>query len=139
MPFLPKNFAHKKHAKGRLSLRQGQNQKIEFGDVAIKALQPGRLTDRQIESVRKTIKKIIKPTGGIIRRKLVLSVPLTQKSLVSRMGRGKGRVSFHVAPVRAGQILFEVYDPAFSLHKEALTHALMKLPLCSTLAVRRHV
>ena len=137
MPFLPKNFAHKKYAKGRIPQRRTQKQAIQFGMAAIRALQPGRLTDRQLEATRKAIKKVIKPLGGVLRRRIGLRTPVTQKSVASRMGRGKGRVSFHVAPVAEGQTLFEVYDPAFHLHRETLRKILMKLPIRTAFEVRR--
>ena len=137
MPFLPKNFKFKKYAKGRLSPRRRTNQKPSFGHLAVKALQPGRLTSRQIEAVRKTIKKQIKPLGGIIRRKIHLQSPVTQKSLARRMGRGKGKVSFHVSPVRAGQILYEIYCPRDRFRAQSLNRALRKLPLRSLIHTRK--
>lgn len=129
MSFIPKKFKYKKYKKGRINQSMNKKAKINFGQLALKAHEAGRLTYRQIESARKCIKKYIKPLGGIVKRKVNLTKPVTSKPISSRMGRGKGRVSYHVCPIREGQILYEIYCLDIQKAKTLLLKAIYKLPL----------
>ena len=136
MALIPKNFKYKKYKKGRLSKSLNKRKEIVFGHIALKAKEPGRLTYKQIEAARKFIKKKIKPLGGIIKRKINLSVPITSKPIATRMGRGKGRVDSHICLVKAGQPIFEIYCLNTHKAKEASNKAIYKLPISIKLSTK---
>jgi len=129
MALIPKNFKYKKYKKGRLSKSLNKKKGIVFGHLALKAKEPGRLTYKQIEAAGKFIKKRIKPFGGIIKRNINLSVPITAKPIATRMGRGKGRVDSHICLVKAGQPIFEIYCLNHHEAKEAAIKSIHKLPI----------
>ena len=129
MALVPKSFKFMKYKKGRISLSIYRKKNINFGQFALKAKESGRLTSKQIEAARRFIKKKIKPFGGIIKTRLKLSLPVTAKPLTVRMGRSKGRVNLHVCPVKAGQILYEIYCLHTEEAKKAATGAIHKLPI----------
>ena len=129
MAFIPKTFKYKKFRKGRVSESSKKRAKIIFGHLALKATEAGRLTYRQVESARKCIKKYIKPLGGLVKRKVRLTVPVTAKPISSRMGRGKGRVAYHVCPIRQGQIIFEIYCTNLKETSILLRKSTHKLPV----------
>jgi large subunit ribosomal protein L16 len=129
MALLPKSFKFTKYKKGRISSSIFRKKNIQFGNFALKAKEPGRLTSKQIEAARRYIKKKIKPFGGIIKTRLKLTLPVTSKPLTVRMGRSKGRVSLHVCPVKTGQILFEIYCLSNEQAQKAALGAIYKLPI----------
>ena len=129
MTFIPKTFKYKKFRKGRISESKNKRTQTIFGQIALKATEAGRLTYRQLESARKCIKKYIKPLGGIVKRKVCLTVTVTTKPIASRMGRGKGRVAYHVCPLRKGQIIFEIYYTNVKETSMLLMKATHKLPI----------
>jgi large subunit ribosomal protein L16 len=129
MALVPKNFKFMKYKKGRISPSIHRKKNISFGQIALKAKESGRLTSKQIEAARRYIKKKIKPFGGIVKTRLKLVLPVTAKPLTVRMGRSKGRVSLHVSPVKAGQILYEIYCLSSEEAKKAAAGAIHKLPI----------
>ena len=109
MALIPKFLKYKKYKKGRISTSTNKQKSINFGHMSLKAIEPGRLTSRQVEAGRRFIKKKIKPFGGIIKSKIKLNVPVTSKPISVRMGRGKGKVSFHTCPIKPGMVIYEIY------------------------------
>ena len=136
MAFIPKTFKYKKFQKGKINQSKNKRTQTIFGQIALKATEAGRLTYRQLESARKCIKKYIKPLGGIVKRKFCLTVPVTTKPISSRMGRGKGRVAYHVCPVREGQIIFEIYCTDVKETSMLLMKATHKLPISTKILAK---
>jgi large subunit ribosomal protein L16 len=128
MALAPKNFKFKKYFKGKIRTTK-KNKQIQYGDFAIKALESGRLTPKQIESARRTLKKILKPIGGLVKRKIRTTLPVTSKPIAVRMGRGKGKVAMAVSPVKKGSILFEIYSLNKEIAIKAAEQAAFKLPI----------
>ena len=129
MAFIPKTFKYKKYKKGRISQSINKRKKINFGSYALISTEAARLTYNQIEATRRFLKKKIKPFGGILKRKINLKIPITNKSAASRMGRGKGKVNFHIAPISSGTILYEIYCLNKKIVYEASLKAIHKLPI----------
>jgi len=98
------------------------------GQYAIQALESGKLTFKQIESCRRALRRTLGKTAKIWLRPFT-SIPVTQKSVASRMGKGKGAVSHWVAAIRQGKVLIEVDCQRSSLAHLALLKAATKLPL----------
>ena len=128
MKLIPKKFKYKKYFKGKIRTIK-KNQKIQFGEIAIIALESARLTIKQVEATRRAIKKIIKPFNGIIRIKLKAYVPVTSKPLAVRMGRGKGKVALNICPIKKGMILFEISCLNKEIAVKAAKQGAYKLPL----------
>jgi large subunit ribosomal protein L16 len=98
-----------------------------FGCFALKSLEPGKLTFKQIEAGRKSIRRNVKKEGNILIR-VFTSKSVTRKSLASRMGKGKGNHSFWMCPIRAGQIIYELNGVSKNISFKALRRAGNKLP-----------
>ena len=135
MAVIPKRFKFKKYFKGKIR-NEVKNTTLNFGDYGIKANESGRLTPKQIESTRRAIKKIIKPVGGIIRIKIRAYLPVTAKPVAVRMGRGKGKVAFSIAPVKKGTLLFEIYCPIKDVALKAIRQGAFRLPI-QTLIIKK--
>lgn len=97
-----------------------------FGDYALKATTNGRISAAQIEAARRVISRKIKKIGKWWIR-IFPSVPVTEKPLAVRMGKGKGYVEYWVAPIKSGQILFELKGVSESVAQEVLLKASHKL------------
>jgi large subunit ribosomal protein L16 len=124
---LPKRTKFRKHHRGRLKGKSTANTVI-FGDFGLQATQPGWLTSRQIEAVRRSIIRHVRASGKIWTR-VFPDKPISQRSAESRMGSGKGSTAFWVAVIKPGAVLFEITglneEQAFSVLKLAAN----KLPI----------
>ena len=103
----PKKTKYKKNKKGSIPKLSFNATKLNFGTIGLKAMQPDRITARQIEAARRAITRHIKRQGRVWIR-VFPDVPVSQKPTEVRMGKGKGSVSHWVAKVGAGTILFEI-------------------------------
>ena len=101
---------------------------FEFGRYAIKALEPGWITSRQIEAARRAMTREIK-RGGNVWIKIFPDKPITAKPAETRMGSGKGSVEYWVAVVKPGRILFELDYFDRDIAVRALELAAQKLPI----------
>jgi len=101
--------------------------KLAFGDIALKAVEAGRINSRQIESARITSTRHIKRNGKIWIR-VFPAKPLTKRPLEVRMGKGKGPVDQWVMNIKPGRIIFEMGGVPKDVAIEALTLAMHKLP-----------
>src|SRR6476660_3758478 len=124
----PKKTKHKKVRKGRLKKFEYKSNSIKFGDMGLKAATSGIINARQIESARRTIARKIKRKGKIWLR-IFPDLPITSKPTESRMGKGKGSVSYWAVKVRGGTTLFEICGVPTHIAKEALRAGSMKLSL----------
>jgi large subunit ribosomal protein L16 len=124
---MPKRTKYRKMMKGRNRGKARSGYTIAFGDIALKAVEAGRISSRQIEAARITSTRHIKRQGKIWIR-VFPAKPLTAKPLETRMGKGKGPVDKWVMNIKPGRIVFEMGGVAEPLAREALTLAMHKLP-----------
>ncbi len=124
----PKKTKFRKMHKGRIHGIATSGIDLAFGQHGLKAMEPERLTARQIEAARRALTRHMKRAGQVWIR-VYPDVPVSKKPLEVRMGSGKGSVELWVARVKPGRILFEVDGISEQLAKEALTLAAAKLPI----------
>lgn len=124
----PKKEKYRKvhRLRGQTKGKAQRGTKIAFGAYALKAVTPGEISSRQIESARRAMTHYIK-RGGKIWIRVFPHKPITQKAAEVPMGSGKGTVEKHVAPVRAGTIMFEMDGVPVDLAREAMRRAAQKL------------
>lgn len=132
----PKRTKYRKCQKGRIKGLAQRGHTIAFGSFAIKALEPGRITSRQIEACRITISRTMKREGKIWIR-IFPDKPITKKPAEVRMGKGKGAPEYWVAQIKPGRILFELDGVEKSVAQQALYLAAQKLPMKTKFVVRR--
>lgn len=123
----PKRTKYRKQMKGRNRGLAERGSEVSFGEFAIKAVERGRLTARQIEAARRALTRHIK-RGGKVWIRVFPDKPITQKPLEVRQGKGKGNVEYWVAPIQPGRVLFEVEGVSKELAFEAFELAKAKLP-----------
>ena len=131
----PKKMKFRKQFKGRIKGRATTGAHIAFGEYGIQALEPGRITARQIEAARIAMTRHIK-RGGQVWIKVFPDVPVTKKPAEVRQGKGKGSVDHYIAKVKAGRILYEIGGVDKTVAKEALSRAKAKLPIRSRIVVK---
>ena len=122
--------------KGQLNGLSHRGAELAFGSFAIKTLDAGWLTSRQIEAARIAVTRYMKREGQIWIR-IFPDKPLTKKPAEVRMGKGKGAPELWVAPIKPGRILFEAEGVPLEVAKEALRLAAQKLPVKTKFVVRR--
>jgi large subunit ribosomal protein L16 len=125
---LPNKTKYKKQFKGKLIGKTSKGFKIIFGKYAIKSLKESYITSAQIESARRIIVRKMKRLGFLWIR-IFPNNPITKKSTEIRMGKGKGNVSFWVAKIKKGQILFEISGISLEDSIDILKSASNKLPI----------
>ena len=124
----PKRTKYRKAFKGRISGAAKGGFNLDFGSFGLKAMEPDRLTARQIEAARRAITRHMKRAGRVWIR-VFPDVPVSKKPAEVRMGSGKGSPEFWVARVKPGRILFELEGVPVIVAKEALALAAAKLPI----------
>ncbi len=124
----PKRTKFRKYQKGNTGKIKCNLTTLNFGKYGLKSLQPGRITAKTIEAVRRAITRKFKKSGKIW-IKIFPDIPVTQKPLEVRMGKGKGTPSFWICRIQAGQILFEMDGISLQLAKQAANLAAHKLPI----------
>ena len=125
---LPKRTKYRKQMRGRMTGRASRGATIEFGDYALQALEPGWITQRQIEAARRAIMRALKRRGKLWIR-IFPDKPVTHRAAETRMGKGKGSVDHYVAVVKPGRMMFELAGAPEDLAKEAMRLAAHKLPI----------
>jgi len=105
--YQPKKTKYKKYHKGKINQKTNSLVTLNFGDFGLKALESGRITGKQLESVRVNIKRKLRKYDQIWIN-VFPDTPLTSKPLEVRMGKGKGNVDYWVSKISPGNILFEV-------------------------------
>jgi large subunit ribosomal protein L16 len=118
----------RKAHKGRIKGVATSGVTLAFGQYALKALEPERVTARQIEAARRALTRHMKRAGQVWIR-IFPDVPVSKKPLEVRMGSGKGTPELWVARVKPGRILFEVDGISEAMAREALGLAAAKLPI----------
>jgi len=132
---MPRKVKHRKQQRGRMSGVAKGGTKVTFGDFGIQALEPGWITNRQIEAARIAMTRYIK-RGGKVWITVFPDKPVTQKPAETRMGSGKGAPEHWVAVVKPGRVMFELAGVDEALAKEALRLAGRKLPIKTKVVTR---
>jgi large subunit ribosomal protein L16 len=125
---MPKKVKHRKQMKGRMTGTATRGAEISFGEYGLKTLEPGWITDRQIEAARIAMTRHVK-RGGKIWIRMFPDKPITKKPAETRMGKGKGAPDHWVAVVKPGRILYEIEGVSEEMAREAMRLAAQKLPL----------
>ncbi len=125
---MPKKVKYRKQQRGRMIGKAWRGGELSFGDYGLKVMEPGWITDRQIEASRIAMTRFIK-RGGKIWIRLFPDKPVTKKPAETRMGKGKGAPDHWVAVVRPGKIVFEMEGVTPQEAAEAMRLAADKLPL----------
>jgi len=132
----PKRTKYRKQQKGRNRGIAWKGSDISFGSFALKSLELGRLTSRQIESARIAMTRHMK-REGVVWIRIFPDKPVTKKPQEVRMGKGKGAHDHWVALIQPGRIMFELDGVSPTVAREALALAAQKLPV-KTVTVVRH-
>ncbi len=130
MLLMPKKVKYRKTQRGRMKGKAQRGSKLSFGSFGLKALEPGWITNRQIEAARVTITRHVK-RGGKIWICIFPDKPVTEKPAETRMGKGKGSPEQWVAGVKPGRILYEMEGVDESIAREAMRLASHKLPIAT--------
>ncbi|TCT12811.1 LSU ribosomal protein L16P [Tepidamorphus gemmatus] len=124
----PKRTKFRKQHKGRIHGVATSGTLLTFGSFGIKALEPERITARQIEAARRAITRHMKRAGRVWIR-IFPDVPVSKKPTEVRMGKGKGAPEYWVARVKPGRIMFEIDGVPPVVAREALRLGAAKLPI----------
>jgi large subunit ribosomal protein L16 len=131
----PKRTKFRKLHKGRIKGEAKGGFDLNFGTFGLKAIEPERITARQIEAARRAMTRHMKRQGRVWIR-IFPDVPVTQKPTEVRMGKGKGSVEYWAAKVKPGRVMFEIDGVSEPVAREALRLAAMKLPIKSRIVQR---
>ena len=124
----PKKTKFRKAFKGRIRGNAKGGFSLNFGEFGLKALEPERVTARQIEAARRALTRHMKRAGRVWIR-IFPDVPVSKKPIEVRMGKGKGAPEFWVTRVAPGRIMFEVDGVPEQVAREAFVLAAAKLPI----------
>src|SRR6201997_4424 len=131
----PKRTKYRKQHKGRIHGVSKGGTTLNFGTYGLKALEPERITARQIESARRAITRAMRRTGRVWIR-IFPDVPVSTKPAEVRMGSGKGAPEFWVARGHPGRIMFEIDGVPEQTAREACALAAAKLPIRTKVVTR---
>ncbi|HYS77378.1 MAG TPA: 50S ribosomal protein L16 [Candidatus Dormibacteraeota bacterium] len=134
---MPKKVKYRKQMRGRRRGKAWRGSTIAFGDYGLKVLEPGWVTDKQIEAARIAMTRFVK-RGGKIWVRIFPDKPVTKKPAETRMGKGKGAPEGWVAVVRPGRVLYEMEGVTEEIARQALRLAADKLGL-RTMFVHRGI
>jgi large subunit ribosomal protein L16 len=132
---MPKRVKYRKTQRGRMRGKATRGAQVAFGDFGLKALEPGWITQRQIEATRVALTRMMKREGKVWIR-IFPDKPVTKKPAETRMGSGKGVPEFWVCVVKPGRIMFELGGVTRELAAEAFKLAAHKLPIKTKLVTR---
>ena len=124
----PKKTKFRKAFKGRIHGNSKGGFALNFGEFGLKAMEPERVTARQIEAARRAISRHIK-RGGRVWIRIFPDKPISQKPAEVRMGNGKGNPEYFVAEIQPGKVLYEMDGVDEALAREAFALAAAKLPI----------
>jgi large subunit ribosomal protein L16 len=133
----PKRTKYRKQFKGRVhGMAKGYTQ-LNFGAFGLKAVEPARVTARQIEAARRSITRHLKRAGRVWVT-IFPDVPVSTKPAEVRMGKGKGAPEYWMCRIKPGRIMFEVDGVGEELAREAFRLGAAKLPVATRVIVRVH-
>ena len=131
----PKNLKYRKAHKGRIHGKAKSGSALIFGSFGLKAMQPERVTARQIEAARRAMTRHMKRAGRVWIR-VFPDVPVSKKPAEVRQGKGKGSVEFWACRVKPGRIMFEVDGVSAEVARRAFELAAAKLPIKTKFVTR---
>lgn len=131
----PKKVKFRKMMKGNMNGKAYRGSDVSFGEFAMKAMEPGWITSRQIEAARVAITRHAKK-GCKVWIRIFPDKPITKKPAETRMGKGKGNPEYWVAVVSPGRILYEVSGVSEDIAKEAFKLASRKLSIATKFVAR---
>ena len=131
----PKRTKFRKQFKGRIRGTATSATELNFGAFGLKALEPDRVTARQIEAARRAMTRHMKRAGRVWIR-VFPDVPVSKKPTEVRMGKGKGAPEFWAAKVKPGRVMFEIDGVTVDIAREALRLAAAKLPIRTRFVTR---
>jgi len=131
----PKKVKHRKQHRGRMRGRAKGGTEVHFGDFGLLALEPGWVTNRQIEAARVAMTRHIR-RGGKVWINIFPDKPYTKKPAETRMGSGKGNPEGWVAVIKPGRVMFELAGVTEVVAREAMSRAANKLPIRSRFVAR---
>jgi large subunit ribosomal protein L16 len=131
----PKKVKFRKQQRGRMKGKAWRGHTVAFGDYGLKVLEPGWITDRQIEAARVAITRFVKRSGRVWIR-VFPDKPVTKKPQETRMGKGKGAPEGWVAVVKPGRVLYEMEGVTADVAKEAMRLAGHKLGIKTKFVTR---
>lgn len=132
---MPKRVKFRKSQRGRMRGKATRGASISFGDYGLKAMEPGWITQRQIEASRVALTRMMKREGKVWIR-IFPDKSVTKKPAETRMGSGKGIPEFWVAVVKPGRVLFELGGVNRATAAEAMKLAAHKLPIKTRFVAR---
>jgi large subunit ribosomal protein L16 len=132
---MPRKTRHRKQQRGRMTGNAKGGSALAFGDYGIQAMEPGWLSNRQIEAARIAMTRYIK-RGGKVWINVFPDKPITEKPAETRMGSGKGNPERWVAVVKPGRVLFELSGVTEEVAREAMRLAIHKLPMKARFIMR---
>ncbi len=132
---MPKKIRHRKQQRGRMGGVAKGGTRVAFGDYGIQALEPGWITNRQIEAARIAMTRYMK-RGGKVWINIFPDKPVTEKPAETRMGSGKGSPERWVAVVKPGRVMFELAGVDEELARGAMERAIQKLPIRARFVTR---
>lgn len=135
---MPKKIKFRKMQKGRMNGKASRGNRVSFGEYGLKAMEPGWVTSRQIESARVAITRHAK-RGVKVWIRIFPDKPITKKPAETRMGKGKGAPEYWVAVVRPGRVLYEVSGIPEDVAKEAMRLAAQKLAIATKFVSREEL
>lgn len=133
----PKRTKYRKAHKGRIHGVAKGGAEVNFGEFGLKAMEPERITARQIESARRAMTRHI-ARGGRVWVRIFPDVPVSRKPAEVRMGSGKGAPEYWVVRIKPGKILYEMAGVTEEVAREAFRLAAMKLPIKTKFVTRHH-
>lgn len=131
----PKKTKYRKTHKGRNRGKATRGTTVAFGELALQTMENGMITSRQIEAARIAITRHVR-RGAKLWIRIFPDKPITKKPAETRMGKGKGDVAGYVAPVKRGQLLYEIGGIPEELAREAFRLASYKLPVKTRIVTR---
>ncbi|HQF70520.1 MAG TPA: 50S ribosomal protein L16 [Promineifilum sp.] len=132
---MPKRVKYRKQFRGRMRGMAKGGSTLLIGEYGLQALEPGWITSRQIEAIRRSIVRQMRRRGKYWVR-IFPDKPVTAKPAETRMGKGKGSVDHWVAVVKPGRIIFEIAEVPTDIALEALRSASYKLPIKTQIVSR---
>ena len=133
----PVRTKYRKAHKGRIHGVAERGATINFGSHGLQAMEPERITSRQIEAARVALTRHMKRVGRVWLR-IFPNIPVSKKPIEVRMGKGKGNIEYYVCRVKPGRIIFEIDGVSDVVAKEAFDRASSKLPI-KTKIVKRNI
>ena len=132
---MPKKVKWRKQSRGRMRGHTKGGDMVSFGEFGLKAIEPGWVTNRQIEAARIAISRAMSRSGKMWIR-LFPDKPITKKPAETRMGSGKGAPDHWVAVVKPGRVMYEIQGVPVELAREAFELAAQKLPIKTKFVTR---